>query len=136
MTKRKKLADLVKQETGKAPVGDLEKQTSEVANHGSNEVTKSGIYGVPESDTYRVAKSSAPKVPKYLTLVRKETRITEDQLDQLTTLARKLNRAKKGGERITENTLIRVAIDLLLAQDDRLQGATEAELFDSIQNKK
>lgn len=136
MTKRKKLADLVKQETGKAPVGDLEKQTSEVANHGSNEVTKPGIYRVPESDTYRVTKSSAPKVPKYLTLIRKETRITEDQLDQLTTLARKLNRAKKGGERITENTLIRVAIDLLLAQDDRLQGATEAELFDSIQNKK
>lgn len=54
--------------------------------------------------------------PKYLTYVRKECRLRPDQLDALTALARKLNRERKGGERITENTLIRWAVDLLLNQ--------------------
>jgi hypothetical protein len=47
--------------------------------------------------------------------VRKECRLRPDQLDALTALARRLNRERKGkGERITENTLIRWAVDLLL----------------------
>ena len=52
----------------------------------------------------------------------------------LTDLARRLNRRKpKGaGERITENTLIRVAVELLLAQADRLDGTTEDELLASL----
>lgn len=49
--------------------------------------------------------------------VRKECRLRPDQLDALTALARKLNRERKGkGKRITENTLIRWAVDLLLEQ--------------------
>ncbi len=125
MAKRKKLTDLVEHETDKDPAQQQKSQT--------NKVPKSGVYRVPESGTYRVTKFPTPtKLPKYLTLVRKEARIREDQLDQLTVLARKLNRAKKGGERITENTLIRVAVDLLLAQDNKLKGATEAQLLDSI----
>lgn len=76
------------------------------------------------------ASTEASSIPKYLTLVRKETRLREDQLDRLTALTRKLNRQKASGEgeRITENTLIRVAIDLLLLQSDRLSGTTEEEL--------
>ncbi len=35
-------------------------------------------------------------------------------------------------ERITENTLIRVAIDLLLAHADELRGSTEDELRESV----
>ena len=65
MTKRKKLADLVKQETGKAPVGDLEKQTSEVANHGSNEVTKSRYLQsarVRYLQSYKVKRSESTEV--------------------------------------------------------------------------
>ena len=79
-------------------------------------------------------RASAPveQVPKYLTLIRKETRLREDQLDRLTAIARKLNRTKRGGERITENTLIRVAVDLLLARATSLSGVTEAELRDSL----
>lgn len=54
-------------------------------------------------------------LPPYLTYVRKECRLRPDQLDALTALARKLNRERKGkGERITENTLIRWAVDMLL----------------------
>ncbi|MEM4670664.1 MAG: hypothetical protein QW650_09135, partial [Thermofilum sp.] len=56
-------------------------------------------------------------LPPYLTYVRKECRLRPDQLDALTALARRLNRERRGkGERITENTLIRWAVDLLLQQ--------------------
>ena len=68
--------------------------------------------------------------PLYLTLERKDTRLREDQISLLTQTARKLNRRKgRGGQRITENTLIRVAIDVLLEHADELTGATEQELI-------
>ena len=35
-------------------------------------------------------------------------------------------------ERITDHTLIRIAVDLLLADPGRLQGSTEAELRNSV----
>jgi hypothetical protein len=72
-------------------------------------------------------------LPKYLRLVRKEARVREDQFNQLTQLTRQINKARRRqhgvvGERITENTLIRVAIDLLLEHCERLTGVTEEEL--------
>jgi hypothetical protein len=67
--------------------------------------------------------------PLYATLLRKETRIRFDQQTQLTLLARRLTqRRKTPGVRITENTLIRIAIDLLLAYAGELDGADEATL--------
>lgn len=67
--------------------------------------------------------------PRYATFIRKETRLTEEQISQLGILARRLNRKRKNREeRITENTLIRVAIDLLLTRADDLEGDNEAEL--------
>jgi hypothetical protein len=71
--------------------------------------------------------------PRYLTLMRKEARITLDQADRLSSIVRTLNRARQGqGERITDNTLIRVAIGLLLERVEELHGTTEAELFRSL----
>lgn len=74
------------------------------------------------------------ELPKYLKLERKETRLRQDQIDALTDLTRKLNRTKqvKGGERLTDNTLIRVAVDLLLNKASELQGTTEDELRSSL----
>lgn len=66
-------------------------------------------------------------------LQRKETRIREDQQNALTLQARRLSKAKGvGGRRITDNTLIRVAIDLLLARSGDLQGTSEDELRRSV----
>jgi hypothetical protein len=60
------------------------------------------------------------RVPPYLTYVRKECRLRPDQLDALTALARRLNRERRGrGERITENTLLRLAADLLLSLGEK-----------------
>ncbi len=64
---------------------------------------------------------------------RKEARLRADQYGELSNVSRRLNRARNGnGERITENTLIRVAIDLLLSREGDLAGATETELRKSV----
>jgi hypothetical protein len=73
------------------------------------------------------------QTPKWKRLERKELRLRADQLDDLARLRRSLNRQRGGeGERITENTLIRVAVDVLLTQSDRLRGSTEDELRESV----
>ena len=105
MTKKRKLGDLIKQET----------QLHE-----------------PKPEPVLEPELEQETLPLYLTLVRKETRLREDQLEKLTILTRSLNRQRRGGERITENTLIRVAIDLLLSQSVKLSGATEAELLEAL----
>ncbi|MGU3643847.1 hypothetical protein ACLBXX_02695 [Microbacterium sp. C23T] len=70
---------------------------------------------------------------KYEQLTRKETLLRDDQLPALTALARVLmGRRRRKVERITENTLIRVAIDLLLVHTDELRGSTEDELRTSV----
>lgn len=72
-------------------------------------------------------------LPTYLRLVRKETRLREDQQNQLTLEARRLNRAKAAGTpRITDNTLIRIAVDLLLDRISRASGDDEASIFQSL----
>jgi hypothetical protein len=71
--------------------------------------------------------------PTYLRYVRKETRLREDQQNQLTLQARRLNRAKKTpGARITENSLIRVAVDLFLAKIERASGDDEDAIRKSL----
>lgn len=84
-----------------------------------------------EKQTAKAHEDPAP--PTYLRYVRKETRLREDQQNQLTLQARRLNRAKKNqGARITENSLIRVAVDLFLARIDRAAGDDEDTILKSM----
>ena len=79
------------------------------------------------------ATAQAPGLPKYLRLERKELLIWPDQITNLSILARVLNRNRDAaGERITSNTLIRVAVALLLSRSQDLAGATEEELRRSL----
>lgn len=79
------------------------------------------------------AARETPAEPMYERLERKDLRLRDDQFAELTALARQVMRARTVKvERITENTLIRVAIDLLLAHSQRLRGNTEAELRKSV----
>lgn len=88
------------------------------------EVRESGSSEVPESGS---------SVPRYLTLVRTEARIRDDQAAELAALRRRVSAQRRAKvERITDNTLMRVAIDLLLAHADRLSGDTEEELRRSV----
>jgi hypothetical protein len=71
--------------------------------------------------------------PLYLRMVRKEARLRERQYEALTQHARRLSRARGGqGPRITENTLIRIAVDLLLDRIEAASGVDEAALLESI----
>ena len=73
------------------------------------------------------------QIPKWRRLERKELRLRADQLDELARIRRTLNRQRGGeGERITENTLIRVAVDMLLGRAGKLRGTTEDELRKSV----
>jgi biopolymer transport protein ExbD len=85
----------------------------------------------PERATKTEQQESADAL--FSALQRKETRIREDQQNALTMHARRLSKSKgAGGRRITDNTLVRVAIDLLLAHSNELAGATEDELRRSV----
>ena len=82
----------------------------------------SGTTGVTES-----------QIPKWQRLERKELRLRADQLDELERIRRTLNRQREGeGERITENTLIRVAVDMLLGRAGKLRETIEDELRKSV----
>ena len=88
----------------------------------------------PPTDVETIGPSAVDSTaPAYLHYVRKETRLREDQQNQLTVQARRLNRAKKTqGARITENSLIRVAVDLLLARIERASGDDEDAIRKSL----
>jgi hypothetical protein len=147
MVAKKKLSSLIADLTK-----DSDSKTVEVTDSESSEVTDSVILAeqqleelfhdsstsheqevkqVDNQQTVEVTESVSE--PKYLTLERKEARITQSQVESLARLSRDLNRKRKGqGERITENTLIRVAIALLVSRQDEIQGITEEELMKSL----
>jgi hypothetical protein len=67
--------------------------------------------------------------PRYLSFTRTEARLRPDQADALSSLRRKVaaNRTDKT-ERITDNTLLRLAVDLLLANAAHIRGDTEEQM--------
>ena len=111
-----------RREAGPAAPAAAAEAVAPPAAPASRRARSRGTTGVTESQS-----------PKWQRLERKELRLRADQLDELARLRRALNRRRGGeGERITENTLIRVAVDLLLKQADALQGSTEDELRNSV----
>jgi hypothetical protein len=105
--------------------------------------TPEPITAPDNSKTLKVANSNTPTLatpetsplPKYLTLENKAVRLRSQQIDDLAALSKALNRSRKSqGERITENTLIRVAIDLLLTHGE-ISGTTEEEIRDNLLGK-
>lgn len=150
---RRKLSDLVQEETSKPKeqVENAELQTAEVTDLQTYVVTQSVT---PNSTDLQIHEEPHPsarqkniqlqesteetelqslEVAKYLKLERKEARLRQNQIDALTDLTRSLNRKRaKKGERLTDNTLIRVAVDLLLSKASQLQGDTEEELRKSV----
>lgn len=144
MAKRRKLSELISEETQQSErtIKDVTKSVStEVTNSVSperkesqvTEITSDLPTQVTEKKTNETTSLQEDEVPKYLTFVRKEARLRSEQLDSLTSLTRSLNRKRNSnGERITENTLIRVAIDLLLDRSEELKGTTEQEIKKSI----
>jgi hypothetical protein len=83
--------------------------------------------------TPAVPESRTAEVPKWQTLERKEARLRGDQVELLTALRKQVAAQRRDrSEIITDNTLIRIAVDLLAAHRHRLRGDTEEELLRSI----
>jgi hypothetical protein len=75
-------------------------------------------------------------VPRWRTLVRKEARLRADQADALAGLRRRLTSGRRDrSEVITDNTLIRIAVDLLLEHAGDLAGDTEDQLRESVTHR-
>ncbi|WP_073921164.1 hypothetical protein [Streptomyces sp. CB00455] len=89
------------------------------------------------ADVPSPAPASAPtgipeQQPRWATLERKEARLRRDQLRALAALRRQVARDRQTrDEIITDNTLIRVAVDFLLHHADTLTGDTEEQLLTS-----
>jgi len=130
-------------------IGDVKTQTSRVQDSKTNGVeqaaapkakpaapkkgaTKAASQKVQNSKTSKPAetlRAGEGSSPKYASLVPKEARLREDQIAALNDLARTLGRNRSDKtERITSNTLIRIAIDHLLANRDNMAGETEEQL--------
>ena len=150
---RRKLSDLVQEETSKPKeqVENTELQTAEVTDLQNFVLTDSVIKDYTDLQIHEEPHPSARQkniqlqesteetelqsleVAKYLKLERKEARLRQNQIDALTDLTRSLNRKRaRKGERLTDNTLIRVAVDLLLSKANQIQGGTEEELRKSV----
>lgn len=94
-----------------------------------------------EAVTSRGRQSTVPALPEPerppTDPVRKETQLRLDQLEELQRLRRVLAaRRKNSSERITDNTLMRLAVDHLLADADKLHGDTEQELWESLSKRR
>jgi len=107
-----------------------------VGDRSAEPVTDSQSNREPEPQTDSSTDAQTPgatepvsEVPRYLTLVRKEARVRADQAHALAELRRRVAAQRRNkAEPITDNTLIRLAVDLLMAHADRLAGDTEEEL--------
>jgi len=130
-------------------IGDAKTQTSRVQDSKTTEpeqtaapttkpaaskknATKAASRKVQNSKTSKTAETvlaGEGSSPKYASLVPKEARLREDQIAALNDLARTLGRNRSDKtERITSNTLIRIAIDHLLANKGDMAGETEEQL--------
>lgn len=148
--RRRGLADLIG-EVGGAPLEREEEEQGTEAATAARELTREGaherilggggeatVQASPKKDTEDEKAATLPPPtrtrPKYLALQRKEARLRSDQVDALASLARRMNRGKveRRAERITENTLIRVAVDWLLSRDEPVGASSEEEIRRSL----
>lgn len=75
----------------------------------------------------------------YLDYEEKTARLTGDQLDQLKALAKVCEQDRRNAgqhRRITDTTLIRVAVELLLDKPHLVRGGTEPEILSALRTAK
>lgn len=118
-----------------AAVADAATVTTEPST--ATEVAKTAPKATPRAATRKAARpdtkpdQSAPHWSEYERL---EARLRDNQVAKLDVLTRQLNKRRGGaGERITKNSLLRVAVDLLLEREGNLAGTTEAEILTRLQ---
>lgn len=79
------------------------------------------------------ADSGSPEVPKYARMEVRDARLRPDQWRDLRDLVDRLKAGRTDRrDRLTHNTVLRIAVDLLLARADELHGDDEAALRASV----
>ena len=148
-SKRRGLSDFLGKELKAAPPAPAKKPTKSQTHRLTESVSSSSEAevevvvapslqaAVAAAEVPKSVSLEVPEGPLYMRLTRKEVRFRDDQLEALDRIVRRIARARRGhgGERITENTLVRVAVDLFLERADALAGGTEAELLKSLRRK-
>lgn len=89
---------------------------------------------------------ATPTTPPSEELVRKETRLLPEQIDEISRLRRRLNTDRKAAEQalpfeqrsaaIPDQALTRAAITFLLENADAIHGWTEADVLESLRRLK
>lgn len=104
-----------------AQVSEPAAQERPATARSTSRTTKPARSSQPKSGPKTGPKTGGAVSRKWDEYEAKTARLRPDQRLQLTTIARQLTLAKKGaGEKITDNTLIRVAVDILIAESPRL----------------
>lgn len=145
-SKRRGLSDFLGKELKAAPPPPAKKPPKSQTHRLTESVSSSSEVEVVVAPSLQAAVAEevpksvsleVPEGPLYMRLTRKEVRFRDDQLEALDRVARRLVRARRGagGERITENTLVRVAVDLLLERAEAITGGTEAEILRALRRK-
>jgi hypothetical protein len=111
-----------------------EQRTPKVRSNGSTDSGGSPAEGRAAGRSPQApARAEVPGLLKYLRMERKQLLIWPDQITQCRSSPAYLTGTAGGaGERITTNTLIRVAAALLLSRSQDLAGTTEEELRRSL----
>lgn len=119
---------------GAAPSKESRKRAPRKARSATHAVPDWSVLGVPPQLTEETDEPDVAQKPKYQTLERRNALLNPGTGDALDRLARQLNAKRSGkGERITANTLTRVAIGLLLEVGTPfLTGTTENEIAQSL----
>ncbi|WP_394163524.1 hypothetical protein [Galactobacter valiniphilus] len=116
---------------------DLSAMLKSQAEAPANSADAAQTSELPESRTSEVSKIASSDVkaePRYTSFLPKTARLRADQITALGELTLQVQAARqRKDERITDNTLLRLAVDLLLEKHrNELNGSNEDELRTSL----
>lgn len=112
----------------------LKEGSPNVAAEGAKAFASSQDMNFASSEVAKSGESEAPAGPRFTSFAPKTARLRPAQIEGLRDATLRLKAARSAkDERITDNTLLRIAVDLLLEKHQNdLAGSTEAELRASV----
>ena len=133
-TESSEVANLKTREVQKSPSSELEDlRAREIEKPARSEVED---LSTREAENFSRSELENLGSVHFSQLESKTVRFRDEQLERVAQVAKRLRRAQKlkarESGRITDNTLIRVAVDFMLAHAHKLVGETEPELLESL----
>jgi hypothetical protein len=119
---------------GRDPLGWIGETEPATPPEKRGEAAVVGMAPRPVAEELEVGEMATAEKPKFLSYEVMTARLRSDQIDFLSALERQIMRSRdQKGERITKNSLLRAAVDLLEAMGVDLQGVgSEDELRERV----